>query len=162
MRFDLGCGDACHPGCVGIDRRPTPDNTLVACVEQLPLRDNCADEIVAFDILEHFPRHRTRQVLAEWRRVMKPEALLRLRVPNLAYLALLLPRDPVSVIENIYGGHRYGPDGAWDRHEWGWTPETIEQDLRVSGFAVLANDRQANMSLEARKCLAVGAAVTHS
>lgn len=152
MRLNLACGDDWRREYVNVDLRPDAgDETWdVSC---LPVDDETVKEILALDILEHFPRSRISAVLAEWRRVLEPGGLLTVRVPNLTALATLLLNggNPDSVARNLVGGHRWGPDGAWDAHHWLWTPETLERDLTAAGFHVLDNDHSTNMTLNARK-----------
>ena len=121
------------------------------------------DEIVAQDILEHFPRARTQAILQEWRRVLRTGGRLHIRVPNMEVLARFLI-DPSytpqwrghlesedNIIENIYGGHRWGKDGRWDAHHWGWTKATMHRDLTLARFKVLHQDDMPNFYTYAEK-----------
>jgi SAM-dependent methyltransferase len=149
--LNLGCGDKRIEGAVNIDLRS--DVADVVCdVREVGCRDESVDEIVASDLIEHFPASETHVLLSEWRRVLKPGGKLTLRLPNLDGLArLLLERkiDPRAVIRNIYGGHRWGPNGAWDMHHTGWTPDLLADDLNRYGFDVLSNDLTGNMTVVA-------------
>lgn len=147
--LNVGCGDDVRPGAVNVDLRPV--GQVVADAACLPFRDRAGD-VLAFDILEHFPHDRIGAVLDEWHRVC--DDTLTVRVPNMDRLAHALigrSHTPDALIRNIYGGHRWGHDGAWDAHHWGWTPDTIERDLTVHGFTVAANDRGLNMTVEATR-----------
>lgn len=151
MKLNLGCGDQRIPGCTNVDLRPEVAD-VVADVSDLPFGDGQASDILAFDILEHFPAARIGEVLAEWRRVMAGGGMLTVRVPNMVALAhALVDRNFAAdvLIRNVYGGHRWGPDGAWDAHHWGWTPETLSRDLAAAGFDVFDNDRELNMTAKA-------------
>lgn len=157
MKLNLGCGDDRRDGYVNVDLRSEVAD-VVCDVTDLPFGDGSVDEVLASDIAEHFPRERLPAMFAEWRRVLRPGGTLTLRVPNLLKLSEAIARNPEradSLIENVYGGHRWGPDGAWDAHHWGWTPHTLSRDLSASGFEVVSNDRASNMTVVARKTDAV-------
>lgn len=152
MKLNVAAGDLVEPGMVNVDLRPT--GQVVADAAALPFRDGAFDHVQALDILEHFPRDRTGPVLDEWHRVTCADGWLTIKTPNMAALARAILDDLDSTdlyVRNVYGGHRWGPDGAWDTHHWGWTPATIERDLDAHGFEVESNDYQINMTVEAVK-----------
>jgi SAM-dependent methyltransferase len=86
LRLNLGAGDDRRPGFVSVDLRADVAD-IVGDVCKLPLPDEAACEIVACDILEHFPATRTEDILLEWRRVLAPGGRLTVRVPNMEVLA---------------------------------------------------------------------------
>ena len=152
-RLDLGAGDDRREGYFSVDLRADVADVL-ADVTRLPFADASVSGLVASDLLEHFPADRTATVLAEWRRVLAPGGKLTLRVPNLLALAQLLVQHPHTrpdVIRNIYGGHRWGPDGAWDAHHTGWAPEMLHEELCRAGFLVMSDDGEANNTVTAMK-----------
>lgn len=153
MKLNLGCGNDYRQGYVNVDLRTDCETDLVSDVTKLPYEDGEVDEILALDLLEHFPVFRTLDILSEWRRVLKLGGLLAIKVPNLEELskALLARARPDMVVRNIYGGHRWGPDGAWDTHHTGWTPSMIRRDLELGGFRLLSNDVGLNMTVKAAK-----------
>jgi ubiquinone/menaquinone biosynthesis C-methylase UbiE len=153
MRLNLGAGDYYREGWLNLDLRDDCGADMVQDVTKLPFDDGEVDEILALDLLEHFPAFRTLDILTEWRRVLVPGGLLTLKVPNLKLLAqwLLDHVAPRLVIRNVFGGHRWGPDGSWDAHHTGFTPETITEDLEQAGFKVIGNDLAVNMSVKARR-----------
>jgi predicted SAM-dependent methyltransferase len=150
LRLNIGAGDDRHDGYVHVDlRRDVAD--VVASADQLPYRDDGVAEILALDMLEHFPAARTHAVLREWHRVLIHGGRLTIKVPNLAALAQAIvdDRTPALMIRNIYGGHRWGPDGMWDAHHTGWTPRLLREQLRDAGFTVVSVDEDLNMTFEA-------------
>lgn len=153
MKLDVGSGGMPRPGFVSLDRNPDARPDVIADVRELPFRDGAFVDLIAADVLEHVLPWETRSTLDEWRRVLEPRGVLFVRVPNLAQLGRLLHAgvDLANTIRNVYGGHRWGPDGAWDTHHHGWTPETMERDLSAAGFAVTSNDRALNMTAVARR-----------
>lgn len=150
MKVNLGAGDDQRAGYLSVDLRPEVAE-VVADVRRLPFADGSVSEVLALDVLEHFWRDQTMLILAEWRRVLRPDGLLVLRVPNLAELGARAARgmDLANVIQNIYGGHRCGPGGSWDTHHWGWTPATLTLDLAQARFRVVDSDREPNMTFRA-------------
>lgn len=149
LRLNLGAGDDRREGYLSVDLREDIAD-VVADVRALPFLDGSVEEVMANDVLEHFWRDQTPILLAEWRRVLRVGGTLRLRMPNLIALAQHLD-SPYhdAIVENIYGGHRWGPDGAYDTHHWGWSPRTIARDLTANGFDVVHNDEEANMTVVA-------------
>lgn len=147
LRLNVGAGDDRREGYLSVDLREDIAD-VVADVRVLPFRDGVVDEVMANDVLEHFWRDQTARILAEWRRVLRIGGTLRIKIPNMMALAQHLD-GPYhdSIVENIYGGHRWGPDGAYDTHHWGWSPRTIQRDLAAAGFDVVDNDQQLNMTV---------------
>ncbi len=150
MKLNVGAGDVRVEGYLSIDLRSDVAD-VVAPADHLPYPDNSIEEILASDILEHFPATETANVLAEWHRVLIKGGLLTLRVPNMVALALLIltGSNVEAFIRNIYGGHRFGPEGAWDTHHTGWTPDLLAAALTVAGFTVMHNDCGVNMTIRA-------------
>jgi predicted SAM-dependent methyltransferase len=151
LRLNLGAGDDRREGYLNVDLRvETAD--LVADVRELPFAAGAADELLAQDVLEHFWRDSVPALLGEWQRVLRAGGLLRVRVPNLPVLAALLDTDQHDqVVENIYGGHRWGPEGAYDTHHWGWSRTSLVRELDRAGFDVQLIDNEPNMTALAVK-----------
>jgi len=117
---------------------PAPD--ILADARQIPLDDDCADEIMCIHGFEHFYRWEVDDLAIEWRRVLRPGGLLVLEMPDL-----------LKCCENIltgYGQAGKHPDqiGMWGLfgdprlrspfmcHRWGWTPRTLREFLKGHGF----------------------------
>lgn len=158
IRLNLGCGDDLQPGYINVDLREDCGADLIADVRSLPYPDRSVELVRAFDVLEHFSKFETEALLTEWRRVLVPGGLLLLQVPNLHAIAVQIaywhdqpgPRLD-DLINNVYGGHRWGPEGAWDTHHTGWTPESLRCVLDEAGFDTLNNNEAMNMRVEARR-----------
>lgn len=156
--LNLGSGDLHVEGYLSVDLRDDCGADLVADVRSLPYPDSSIDSIIAHDLLEHHSKFETAPLLAEWHRVLVPGGLLSLRVPNMHALAVQLSywhdkpgKQLDDLINNIYGGHRWGPDGAWDTHHTGFTPTSLRVVLDEAGFETLGNDEAMNMTVEAVK-----------
>lgn len=161
MRLNLGCGDLRREGddWINVDFRADVADVACDCANLAFVADSAADEVLALDLLEHFPAARTEAVLAEWCRVLRPGGTLTVKVPNLLRLSrAIVSYDGLgkqgaagALIRNIYGGHRWGPDGAWDAHHTGWTPTLLAEALDKAGFDVAGCDDELNMTVTAVK-----------
>ena len=90
--------------------------------------------------------------------MLTPGGELSLRCPNLHAICVQIaywhdkPGPQLNdLITNLYGGHLFGPDGAWDVHHFGYTPTTLALELEKAGFTVLSNDESFNMTVRAVK-----------
>jgi len=161
IKLNLGCGSDIKPGYCNIDVRHIPGINLVQDVTDLKnFDDNTVDEILAKDVLEHFPRIRTAPVLHEWKRVLKSGGLLRLCFPNLKriaerYLGINCDNDKQHKLDAnftaylLYGGQDY-PENF---HMAGWDAESITELLQQIGFVDItcASDGGSNLLVSARK-----------
>ena len=81
-------------------------------VRNLPFKDNEVDLIYASHVFEYFDRQDSVNVLSEWRRVLKPNGLLRLAVPDFKSMIELyqegLPLD--YFLGPLYGRINMGDD----------------------------------------------------
>jgi SAM-dependent methyltransferase len=158
VRVNLGSGDDRRSGYVNVDLRPEVAD-VVCDVRTLPWADGEVDEILAEDLLEHFPADQTADVLAEWHRVLRQGGLLTVKCPNMYQLARAIVAytdlgrlDTVTdLIRNVVGGHRFGPEGSLDVHHWNFIPATLASTLEAAGFDVLSNDGALNMTVKAVK-----------
>lgn len=165
MKLNLGCGARRLDGYTNVDLRDDVADIVADASHLTFAEDNSVEAIVAEDVLEHFPVTRTQEVLGEWFRVLEHGGTLTVKVPNMHALAVqLVAYDQMAedgdqraesivrmFIMNIFGGHRWGPDGAYDTHHTGFTPRTITATLQQAGFAVIGNDLALNMRVEAKK-----------
>lgn len=150
-------------GWINVDIQASPKAPyppeILSDVRSIPLEDGCADEVMALHLIEHFYLWEVPDVLAEWRRLLKPGGLLVLELPNLLLAAknLLAGRDDQACMWPLYGdpGHK----DPYMCHRWGYTPATLEALLVANGFTQVKHmppsqhgarvDR--DMRLEARK-----------
>ena len=80
VRLNIGAGDQEKPGYVSIDAKTGGK------AYPLAYPDDCAEEIYASHILEHFGHGFTLLVLRDWVRVLKPGGLLRVAVPDFDHI----------------------------------------------------------------------------
>ncbi|MES2179809.1 MAG: class I SAM-dependent methyltransferase [Gemmatimonadota bacterium] len=116
--MNVGSGPNVLPGYDNLDLYVDAPGVIRADVRKLPYPDKSVDEVLASDILEHFPRLEWKAVLAEWVRVIKPGGLLVVQAPDMALLAAeLLGASDTNNDEDwekwnrrIFGGQGDGRD----------------------------------------------------
>jgi len=106
MKLNLASHGDEIPGYTSVDfDHPSAD--VRADVTELPFENDSADEILAFHILEHFragdyephlsnplnPKT-AKQALLEWKRVLKPGAMLHIKVPDFGKIVWLVYNFP--------------------------------------------------------------------
>jgi SAM-dependent methyltransferase len=109
--INLGCGTISHPAFINVDANVNGNIHYVRPIQNLRVfKDNYADLIYASHCLEHFGHREVRAVLREWYRVIKPEGVLRLGVPDFDKLLDLykLTRNNLAEIQEfLMGGQTY-------------------------------------------------------
>jgi predicted SAM-dependent methyltransferase len=138
MRLYIGTGaDGLKPDgytTVDIDRANKPD--IVANASDLSMieTDSC-EEVYASHVLEHIPWPYVLSTLGEWARVLKPDGVIKISVPDMELLTHMLARgDNVwHVMANFYGGHWATPGGP-QGHHYGYTRQMLVEVLSVLGF----------------------------
>jgi predicted SAM-dependent methyltransferase len=107
----LGCGDINSSEYINVDSRPFPHIHHIHDVSFLPFfKDDFADLIYASHILEHIPMENLREVINEWKRVLKKGGILRIGVPDFDTI-LKIYRENNQSVEEIWrplmGGQEY-------------------------------------------------------
>lgn len=133
LKLHLGCGPDYKDGYTNVDIRKEVRADLHADVRKLPLEDASADEILARNILEHFPIAETVTILGEWRRILKPGGVLMVIVPDIRYwsqqyLNKIIKSD--DFIYRMYGGQT----SPYDIHYTGFDDSLIRQYCLDAGF----------------------------
>ena len=75
-------------------------------ITKLNFEDDSVDLIYASHVLEYFDRDEVGSVLQEWKRVLRPDAVLRLAVPDFSACAKLYvhAREPLSSFVGMFYG----------------------------------------------------------
>ena len=118
MKFNFGCNDKAYEGFVNVDRDKFDLN------KPLKLGDECAEEVVLFDVVEHVLNHEV--MMKEVYRILKPGGLLSIRTPNYRGLATRLKL-------------LFGNDSPFDcflpfDHVHFYTDRTLVRELKKAGF----------------------------
>jgi SAM-dependent methyltransferase len=157
--LNVGCGDSprsLHPYFRGpgwrevrLDIEPATRPDIVCSITDMhPVNANSVDAVWSSHNLEHLHRHEVPLALAEFLRVLKPEGLLLLTLPDLQKVAELVvagriedeayrsPSGAITPLDMIFGhspslarGHLYMA------HKTGFTLASLRRLLLAAGFA---------------------------
>jgi SAM-dependent methyltransferase len=134
INLHLGCGSFDHPYFINIDAMPAPHIHYVRSIDNLsPFKSNSVDLIYASHCLEHFGHTKQAKVLGEWYRVLKPEGILRLSVPDFDLLLKIYienDKDVNTILEPLLGGQDY----LYNFHYCAFTNKSLEKLLLDVGF----------------------------
>jgi predicted SAM-dependent methyltransferase len=87
IQLHLGCGKRYVPGFIHIDMDDFPHIDYQTRIDRLPMFANESVELIyCCHAFEYFDRVEAAGVLSEWYRVLRPEGILRLAVPDFAAL----------------------------------------------------------------------------
>lgn len=134
LKLNLGGGNKRIEGFTNVDLDPQCE--VNADLRELPYADNSVDEAIAVHVIEHFYHWEVQDLLAEWRRVLKPGAKLILECPNLDSLARAM-LSPFEVPDQYHMWGLYGDPKHKNPlmcHKWGYTPKTLAAELSAAGF----------------------------
>ncbi len=160
LRLFLGCGPApVHPqhlkyvdsSWVKIDKFVSEPGIVSMDIRKLEYEDNSVEEIYCSHTLEHIGLKEVVPTLKEWYRVLKPEGVVTINVPDMEWAAgqivnigndLALKSKvfdtPQKLMEVIYGNQ----DHEGEFHKSGYTEETLYGYLKEAGFRFAAVDRE--------------------
>jgi len=141
LRLHLGCGDKRLKGWLNLDIDPACGPDKVHDVTYLAdFSDNSVDEIYACHLLEHIVPYRTLEVLAEWRRVLRPGGTLRLSVPDLR----LVMQNRIdthadgaafnAAIHGTWSSPESDPNWLAKIHKQSFVRESLVELLTMAGF----------------------------
>lgn len=105
MKLNIGAGDSELPGFTPVDRKGGHE------AYPLSFPDNSVEEVYASHVLEHFPRRKVQDVIADWVRVLRPGGRIRIAVPDFEWAARkYLERDPSANIAGVLMGGQIDDD----------------------------------------------------
>lgn len=130
-KLNVGCGGEKLSGYLNIDINPACEPDMVATAQKIELPSESIEEIVSFHLLEHLDRWAAREALQEWWRLLIPRTgRLILELPDLEENMRRFLQGENQRIFNIFGLQR----NEWDYHKWGYTSETLRDELRKLNF----------------------------
>jgi len=81
---NLGCGNRFHKDWINLDFRSNSDKVIAYdLLGKLPFEDNTIDVVYTSHVLEHFSKYNATEFLAECYRILKPNGIIRVVVPDL-------------------------------------------------------------------------------
>ena len=140
-RINLGSGNTNFKGWLNVDVTRSAQMHVDLSDFPWPFPDECADELFASHILEHFNKEGGLRFLEECQRILKPGGSLRLAVPDLdIFINAMQGREP----EKISGykwtdlNHFMGGDARetnpYQRHKYMYTDGGLIHQLSQAGF----------------------------
>lgn len=132
MKLHLGCGKRDFGSdWIHVDKADYPHVKYNNVVE-LSFEDNTVDVIYASHLFEYFDREEAKQVLKEWHRVLKPEGVLRLAVPDFRALCELYMsgHNIKRVLGPLYG--KIGEPSVY--HKTCYDFKSLKEVLLEAGF----------------------------
>ena len=129
MKLNLGCGSKVLPDYTNIDLFVRDERVVNMDISKLTYESSTCDEILAEDIIEHFPRLVWKNVMSEWIRVLKSNGTLKLQFPEMKLLSKALVDCETfdeweKINRRIFGGQGDGiGDGSGMFHYTGFCYE---------------------------------------
>ncbi len=142
-----------------VDPDVHPD-IVCSMTDMSPVAANSVDAIWSSHNLEHLQRHEVPLALAEFIRVLKPQGLLLLTLPDLQQVAQLVVEDrledqayssssgPITALDMIFGHTASLARGnSFMAHRSGFTAQTLRRVLIETGFVEVGLRRGTSFDL---------------
>ncbi len=82
--LNVGCGNKFHKDWVNVDMTSSSTDVIVAnLLKGIPFPDKSFDVVYHSQVLEHFPKEKAKNFIKECFRVLKPDGIIRVVVPDL-------------------------------------------------------------------------------
>lgn len=133
--LNVGCGERTFkeypPGhkCINVDERDLSNVDKVMDVRKLEFPDKDFDYILGSDIIEHFKISETKNILREWKRVLKVGGIIEFRMPNLRAICKKYidgVNDTKMTSWLIFGGQEYSGNFHFTGFDREWFRSIIE------------------------------------
>ena len=139
LQLHLGCGKRHIPGFIHIDLDDFPHIDYRSGIDRLPMfADEAAELIYCCHALQYFDRTEAREVLSEWRRVLRTGGTLRCSVPDVDALARVYQNtdDLNEILGPLYGRIvvRTTEGNPVLYHRTAYDYRSLEQLLLETGF----------------------------
>lgn len=139
---NLGCGNRYHKDWINLDFKSKNENVIEYDLNtKLPFEDSSVDVVYTSHVLEHFSKCFAPKFLQECYRVLKPNGIIRVVVPDLEQLV----RNYIIFLD----GAKKGDKDSQEKYEWTMI-ELFDQMVRnFSGGGMLEYWKQNPMPQEA-------------
>lgn len=136
IKLHLGCGKKFMVGYKHIDLNDFEHLDYKHDIRSLPMfEDNSVDEIYFCHGVEYFDRVEIYEVLKEWQRVLKPNGILRLALPDFQELAeLYIETRNLNLVAGQLFGRWELKDGTKFYHRTTYDFKTLKTVLLNVGF----------------------------
>jgi SAM-dependent methyltransferase len=137
VKINLGCGNDIRSDYINVDKYNNLNKIdLQADFEFLPFSDQSIDELYVSHVFEHIGLNKMYSVIEEWKRVLKDNAYLILKLPNLEreIKIWLESSDDRKWFElnRIFGSQSH-PGNV---HLCGFNPNSLKLFLETFGFSI--------------------------
>ena len=123
--LNLGCGSRRHPAWTNVDLHPSGDDVIAADLRRpLPFPDASFTAVYAAHVLEHLAPGAACGLMKECRRVLRPDGIVRIVVPDLERVT----RDYLASLDRAAAADAT-TDARWE-HRW-MTVELLDQLVRT-------------------------------
>lgn len=139
MKLHLGCGRKKWDGFVNCDL----SHSDVDCdIRVLPFDDDSAEEIHAIHVVEHFFITEIQDVLAEWRRVLKPGGLMVIELPCWDKVVEHIRKGSPDNFTRwpLFGEPSTHKGGVPALHKWCYSTEEMRRLLDFCGFRNIVSE----------------------
>ena len=137
VQLHIGCGKRYIPGFIHIDLADFSHIDYKTDVSDLSMfKDNSVDLIYTCHVLEYFDRIQVKDVLKEWRRVLKPKGILRVAVPDFEALIKVYQQygNLSLIIGPLYGRWEIEGSKKVVYHRTVYDFESLKKVLESAGF----------------------------
>lgn len=137
MNIHLACGDNKIPGFVNVDIRPEVNPDVVADIKDLSVFETGSTELIYLcHGLEHFKYQEVDAVLQSFRRLLVPNGVLYLSVPDMEAMSFAYTTGdlPLALIRGAISGGQEYPGNI---HYSVWDYETLKGVLEKNGFILV-------------------------
>ena len=131
----IGCGDINSPGFINLDARAMPHVHIVSRnifkLDMIP--NDSLDMVYMSHVLEHVPRNRAIEVIQEMARVLKPDGILRISVPDFDHVIAIYEaseKQISAIAPALMGGQNY----EFNFHYGVFNKEYLTNLLTKGGF----------------------------
>lgn len=109
--LNLGCGTVFHPAWINVDiASSSPEVQIYDIRRKLPYPDAYFDACYSSHVIEHFKPEEAEKMLAECWRVLKPQSIVRIVVPDLESIV----REYLKALEQVESGKKASiPNYDW-------------------------------------------------